>query len=280
MTRPLRSAARPESGSGRQYHLEISPGDVAPYVLLPGDPERTDVISSYWDERRLVAFHREYKTYTGSYKGAPISTTSTGIGSPSTAIAIEELLRVGAGTFIRVGTMGGIRSNLKPGTVVIGLGAVRLEGTSQQYVDLAYPALANYEVVLALIEAAESLNIRYEVGIVASTDSFYLGQGRPGYKGYMTRDASSIIPRLSAAGVLGFEMESSSIFTLASIYSARAGCICAVVANRITDEFIPNAGVEEAIATANEAVRVLWEWDNIKKDVGKKHFYPSLLRRM
>lgn len=275
----LKSAAIPVASKGRQYHIEVGLGDIAPYVLLPGDPERADLISASWDERRLVAYHREFKTYTGLYKGTPITTTSTGIGSPSTAIAVEELLRVGAHTLIRVGTMGGILSDLEPGTLVIGTGAVRLEGTSRQYVDISYPALAHYEVIQALIEAAELLGVKYDIGVVATTDSFYLGQGRPGYKGYFTAEASTLIPSLSEIGVMGFEMESGALFTLASIYGVRAGCVCAVVANRITDKFIPNAGVEEAIAVANEAVRVLWNWDRAKESAGKRYFYPGLLRR-
>ena len=242
----VRSAAVPETLEGKQYHIQVAPGEVSRYVLLPGDPARADLISSLWDERRLISFHREYKTYTGYYKGVRISVTSTGIGSPSTAIAIEELLRVGADTFIRVGTMGGIRGDLKPGTLVIALGSVRLEGTSSQYIHLGYPAYAHYEVVMSLIEASENLGVKYEVGIIASSDSFYVGQGRPGFRGYMPPDSSKIIPMLQEAGVLGFEMEASTIFILSSIYGARAGCLCSVVANRVTDKFEVDAGVKEA----------------------------------
>ena len=270
-------AARP-GREGFQYHLRISPGDVARYVLLPGDPERAGFIAGLWDEARLVARHREYVTYTGVYRGAMISVTSTGIGGPSTAIAVEELLSVGADTFIRVGTMGGIRAGLKPGTLVIGIGAVRLEGASKQYVMTEYPAVASYDVVAALVEAAESLGVSYEVGVVASTDSFYLGQGRPGYRGYMTPRASAIIPELREAGVLGFEMEAATIFTLAGIYGARAGCVCTVIANRETDEFVPEQGVREASLVASEAARILASWDTIRERAGKKWFYPSLLR--
>lgn len=231
------------------------------------------------DEGRLIASHREYRTYTGTYRGVRVSVTSTGIGAPSAAIAVEELLRVGADTFIRVGTMGAIHARLAPGTLVVGTGAVRLEGTSRQYVIDGYPAIASYDVVLALIEALEGLGYRYEVGVVASTDSFYLGQGRPGFRGYMTPEAAAIIPRLQEAGVLGFEMESSLIFTLASIYGARAGCICTVVANRVTDELVVDAGVEEASKAALEAVRILAEWDEAKRRSGAKWIYPSLIAR-
>ncbi len=252
---------------------------MARYVLLPGDPGRVPLIAGFWDEARLIASHREYTTYTGTYRGTPISATSTGIGSPSTAIAVEELLRVGADTFIRVGTTGGIQRCVEVGDLVISSAAVRLEGTSSQYVRVEYPAAASYEVVLALIEAAESLGLRYHVGVTASTDSFYLGQGRPGYRGYKQSWAEKLIPDLQAAGVLNFEMESSALFTLASIYGARAGSICAAVANRVTNEMKPDAGLRDAIRAANEAVRILSEWDEAKEKNGKKYFYPSLIAR-
>ncbi|MCE4611059.1 MAG: uridine phosphorylase [Desulfurococcales archaeon] len=276
---PFKSAARPEGEEGLQYHLRVRRGDVARYVLLPGDPARTDLIASLWEDAKLVAHHREFRTWTGVYRGVKLSVTSTGIGGPSTAIAVEELLRVGADTFIRVGTMGGLRRDLEPGTLVIASGAVRLEGTSKQYVMPEYPALASYEVLLALIEAAESLGVRYEMGIVASTDSFYLGQGRPGYRGYMTPRASRVLPELQAAGVLGFEMEAATLFTIASIYGARAGCVCTVIANRETDEFRGEEGVREASLVASEAVRVLGEWDGVKVGAGKRWFYPGLVAR-
>ncbi len=279
MTGKLKSASLPETPEGLQYHIWVKPGDVAPYVLLPGDPGRVELIAKHWDEARHVASHREFTTYTGRYRGAPISATSTGIGSPSAAIAVEELLRVGAHTFIRVGTTGAIRREVGVGDLVITTAAVRLEGTSRQYVRVEYPAAASYEVVLALVEAAENLGVRYHLGVTASTDSFYTGQARPGYRGYRQSWMDSLIPDLQAAGVLNFEMEAAAILTLASIYGARAGAICAAVANRVTDEFVPNAGLEDAIRVANEAVRILYEWDSLKGSKGKKHFYPSLLGR-
>ena len=280
MARELRSASIVEDEAGRQYHIMVAPGEVSRYILLPGDPARADLISSMWDERRLVASNREFKTYTGRYRGTPISVTSTGIGASSAVIAVEELLRVGADTFIRVGTMGAIHSFIEPGDLVIGLGAVRLEGASHDYVRPEYPAIASYEVVLALVEAAEQLGVRYHLGIVASTNTFHLGQSRPGYRGYMTPASARILPELRAAGVLGFEMEASAIFTLASIYGARAGCVCAAVANRATNKFVKNAGVVEAVKVANEAVRILYSIDQAKGRAGKKWLSLTLVRNM
>lgn len=273
----LKSAEAPESGEGRQYHIGVAPGEVARYVLLPGDPERTDLIASFWDESKLIASHREYRTFTGRYKGAPISTTSTGIGAPSTAIALEELLRVGSDTFIRVGTMGSIQEDVGVGDVVIAAGAVRMEGTSSYYAPPGYPAVAHPEIVMALVEAAEELGVRYHVGILASSDSFYLGQGRPGFRGYTTPESKILVERLQSMRVVGFEMEASVILTLSWIYGARGGAICAVVANRVRDEFVVNAGVEDAVKVAVEAVAKLYKWDELKEKRGKRIAYPRLM---
>ncbi len=265
--------------SGKQYHLMVGEGDVARYVLLPGDPERVPRIARTWDRYWHVASHREYVTYTGEYRGVRISATSTGIGGPSTAIAIEELLRVGADTFIRVGTTGSLRREIAVGDLVISTASVRLDGASRAYIFPEYPAVASYEVVAALIEAAEALGARYHVGITASTDSFYVGQGRPGYKDYLPPWSRDLVKVLREANVLNFEMEASTIFTLSSIYGARAGAICAVIANRETGEFVPDAGVDLMIRVANEAVRILSEWDSMKERSGKRYFYPSMVRR-
>ncbi len=272
----IKSATVAEDQSGRQYHIRVAPGEISRYVLLPGDPARTDIISSIWDSRRLIAYHREYKSYTGVYKGTRISTVSTGIGAPSTLIAVEELLRVGSDTFIRVGTMGAIQTSIKPGDLVIGVGAVRYEGASKDYINVEYPALANYEVIISLIEAAERLGVRYHVGIVASTDTFYLGQSRPGYKGYVYKETMDRLVKLAEAGVLGFEMEASALFTVSYLYGARAGCVCTAIANRVTNEFIPDKGVEEAARVASEAVVFLSKIDEKKKEAGKRWYYPSL----
>ncbi len=266
----LKSASLPEDERGRQYHISLKPGDVPRYVLLPGDPGRVALIAKYWDEYREVARHREYVTYIGKYRGVGIAATSTGIGGPATAIAIEELLRVGADTFIRVGTTGALQEYIELGDIVISTSAVRYDGTSKIYVDTEYPAVADLEVTLALIEAAEELGVKYHVGITASSDSFYVGQGRPGYRNYLPEKWVGIEKKLQVINVLNFEMESATLFTLANIYGARAGTVCAVVANRVTNEFIPNIGVDKAIKVANEAVRILSEWDSIKEEKGVK----------
>lgn len=274
----LKSAEMPESEEGLQYHLRVKPGDVSKYVLLPGDPERVKRIASFWDDAWHVSSHREFTTYTGKYRGVLISSTSTGIGAPSTAIAIEELLRVGADTFIRVGTTGSLHKWIEVGDIIISTGAVRLEGTSKLYVMLGYPALASYEVVLALIEAAESIGVKYHVGLSASSDSFYVGQERPGFGGYIPPASRGLIEHLKRVNVLNFEMEASLIFTLSNLYGFRSGMVCATIANRDTGEIIPDAGVDEAIRVANEAVKIISEWDLVKERKNRKHVYPSLLK--
>jgi len=259
----------------RQYHIGCRPGDVARYVLLPGDPARVSIISKLWDGFQEVASHREYCTHTGVYKGASISAVSTGIGSPSAGIAVEELARIGADTMIRVGSCGAIQPDIKCGDIVISTGAVRFEGTSKQYICAEYPAVANYEVVLALIDAAELFGHRYHVGITASTDSFYCGQGRAGFRGYKSSMTDTLVPDLQKARVLNLEMETAAIFTLANLFGLRAGAICAVFAERMGGVFDAK-GEKDAAQVASEAVKILSEWDVRKERQGRKYWHPSL----
>lgn len=266
----LTSASAPVDESGRVYHLGVKPGDVSKYVLLPGDPERVKRIAGFWDEAWRVAEHREYLTYSGRYKSVLISATSTGIGAPSTAIAVEELARVGSNTFIRVGTTGALRRDIGVGDIIISTGAVRLEGTSKQYVIPEYPAVASIDVTLALITAAEELGVNYHVGLTASSDSFYVGQERPGFKGYLPPFQRGLIEFMKSVNVLNFEMEAAAIFILANIYGLRAGSVCAAIANRETEEFIVDAGVDDAIRVANEAVKILSEWDQLVEEYGSR----------
>jgi len=160
------------------YHIAMKKGDVGRYVFLPGDPGRCEKIASYFDDPQLVAYNREYKTYTGTLLGEKVSVTSTGIGCPSTAIAVEELIMIGADTFIRVGTSGGMQPHLKAGDLGIVTGAIRDEGTTSHYMPMEFPAVANLDVVLSLREAAEKLGNRYSLGISHSKDSFF-GQHAP-----------------------------------------------------------------------------------------------------
>lgn len=161
-----------------KYHIQMKKGDVGRYVLLPGDPGRTDHIAKLFDDSKLIASNREYRTFTGTLLGEKVSVTSTGIGGPSTAIAVEELIAIGADTFIRVGTSGGMQPEQIPGELAICLAAIRDEGTSMAYLPPEFPAVADITVTQALKQAAINLNVPYRVGISHSKDSFY-GQHEP-----------------------------------------------------------------------------------------------------
>jgi len=269
------SARRPTTEKREQYHLEVKEGDVAPSVLIPGDPQRVEKISSLWDSTRKVAEHRQFVTHTGKYKGADISACSTGIGGPGTAIVIEELANVGANTFLRVGSCATLKEDIEIGDIIISTAAVRLDGTSKQYVRQEYPASASYEVILAFIEAAESLGLTYHLGISASTDSFYLGQSRPGFEGYTQSMSETLIKDLTKANVANFEMEAATLFTLGNIYGFRTGAACAVYANRVRDEFEVK-GELDVIKCGNEAVKVLSDFDKEKGD--QQYWYRRLKR--
>src|SRR3990170_3123817 len=185
MSKRLVSAVQPESAEGIQYHISAKRGQVGNYVFLPGDPDRVPKIAEFWDSAHEVSSHREYRIWTGTVGATKVSACSTGIGCPATAIAVEELSRIGANTFIRVGSCGSLIPELDCGHLAISTAAVRLDGTSKQYVELEFPAAASLDVTLALIEAAEKLAKKYYVGYTASADSFYAGQGRPGIGGYL-----------------------------------------------------------------------------------------------
>jgi uridine phosphorylase len=258
-----------------QYHLEVTAADVADSVLLPGNPERVEKVVDTWDDHEVVAQHREYRTATGSYEGTPISVTSTGIGSPSAAIAVEELARVGMDTFLRVGSCGAIQPETEVGDLVITSGGVRQEGTSSEYVREEYPAVADHAVVAALAAAADELGYDYHVGLTASTDSFYAGQSREGFEGFLARDAEANIEELRRAGVLNFEMEASAILTLANVYGLRGGAVCTVYADRTTGEF-EVVGERRAAETASLAVSMLERMDERVEESGADEWHAGL----
>ncbi|MGQ9507448.1 MAG: nucleoside phosphorylase [Candidatus Bathycorpusculaceae bacterium] len=265
--------------SDKQYHIACKKGDLAEYLLVPGDPDRVPKIVSHWDSAREVSRHREFRSFTGKYKGVPISALSSGIGPACMAIVVNEASSVGVHTFIRVGSTGAIQEDISCGDVVISSAAVRLDYASNCYVIPEYPAFASYEVLLTLIEAAESLNIsNYHVGITATTADFYAGQNRPTVRGYTPR-MENLFSILQKANVLNFEMETATLYTLASLYGLRAGAVCTVYANRCKNEFKPGAGEENAIKIANEATKILYEWDKKKRGKKKKWIYPSLLTK-
>lgn len=246
-------------GSGKQYHTQLGVGDVGRYVILPGDPKRCEKIARHFDNASLVADSREYVTYTGTLEGVPVSVTSTGIGGPSAAIAIEELSKIGADTFIRVGTCGGMQTDVCGGDIVIANGAIRMEGTSREYVPIEYPAVPDVTVMNALITAAEKKGIRYHTGVVQCKDSFF-GQHEPEVMpvSYELQNKWEAWLRM---GCLASEMESAALFIAGSFLRVRVGSCFLVVANQErAKRGLPNEqahDTELAIVTAVEALREL-----------------------
>lgn len=253
----------------KQYHVALERGEVGRYVLLPGDPGRCALIAAHFDDARQVAANREYVTYTGTLLGEKVSVTSTGIGSPSTAIAVEELAAIGADTLIRVGTAGATQNYLRHGSLVVAQGAVRDEGTTSHYVPLSYPAVADLTVVDALARAARNLGAAVHTGIVRSTDGLYADlspQTMPVqalWKG--THDNV-----WAQANVLCAEMEAAALFVVASIRGLRAGCLVSIVNETGAADISTDAAasLERLIATAAEALRVLIRRDRGEGDAG------------
>jgi uridine phosphorylase len=272
-----RGADCPVTAGGKQYHLHLGAGDLAPTVLLPGDPGRVPVLASAWDTAEDVAHHREYRSMRGSYHGVPISACSTGIGGPSTEIALNELAAIGCETFLRLGTTGGLQERLRVGDIVISTASVRWDGASDSYAPPAFPAAASYEVVLALIEACERLDMTYHLGVSAATASFYAGQSRPAFGDYIGVNDDRV-ERLQAMGVLNFEMESATVFTLSTLFGLRGGAACIVVADRFRNEFRPEGADEVLAKLGAEASVALAEMDSVKRQAGRTWYYPSLDR--
>lgn len=247
------------STDGLQYHIGLKEGDVGEYVILPGDPKRCEKIAKYFDDAKLVADRREYTTYTGYLNGVKVSVTSTGIGGPSASIAMEELVKVGAKYFIRIGTCGGMDLDVKSGDLVIATGAIRMEGTSKEYAPIEFPAVANYDIVTALINSAKKLNLPYHVGVVECKDSFY-GQHSPELMpvNYELQNKWNAWLKL---GCLASEMESAALFIVASYLKVKVGSIFLVVANQEREkQGLENPvahDTELAIKTAVEAIKNL-----------------------
>ncbi len=250
------------------FHLNCRAEDIGKYVFLPGDPGRADFIAGYLDDARLIGRNREFTIWTGSLDEVPVSVVSTGIGGPSAVIAMEELVMCGADTFIRVGTCGGMQSEVPAGQLVVPTGAVRMEGTSREYMPIAFPAVPDFSLTCALVRAAKELSMPYVTGVVQCKDSFY-GQHSPERMPVANRlidDWNAWI----AAGVLASEMESAALFVTASVLHVR----CATVLNMIWNQerekkygidTVPQLDMDAAVRTAVHAMRAI-----IKDDKGRK----------
>lgn len=228
------------------YDLNLNREEIeeAKFVFLPGDPERVPQIAKSFDPKsREKAWKREYRTWLGKIKGTPVLVTSTGIGGPSTSIAIDELAQLGVKTFVRVGTSGAIKREINVGDVIVTTGAVRLDGASTHYAPIEYPAIAHYEVLNALIGAAKDIckkaNFSYHIGITASSATFYPGQERyDSYSGYVIKKFKNSMQEWQKLHVLNYEMESATVLTLCSALGLKGGCITGVVVNRAVQEEI------------------------------------------
>ena len=250
-------------GTGKLYHIQVAPGEVGRYVILPGDPKRCEKIAQYFDNPVLIADNREYVTYTGTLDGVKVSVTSTGIGGPSAAIAMEELKRCGADTFLRVGTCGGMQLEVKGGDLVIATGAIRAEGTSKEYAPIEYPAVADFDIALAMRQAAASLGFTAHLGVVQCKDSFY-GQHEPEVKPV----SYELLNKWEAwirCGCIASEMESAALFVVGSCLKVRVGTVLLTIANQERAKAgLENEQVHDtsgAIRTAVEAIRLLIKQD-------------------
>ena len=263
----------------RQYHIDLGPGELAEYLLLPGDPDRTSRIARLLDDVELERRHREFASVTGTYRGQRVSIVSTGIGTDNVEIAMAEILAITTRpTIIRVGSSGGLQPEMGLGDLVITAGAVRLETTTNWFVHDGYPAVADYEAVVALIEAAERLGHRYHVGLTATAPGFFGAQGRPIPQ--LPIRYPDLAEDMARQRVLNFEMEASALLVLAGLARCRAGVVCAVYAQRTTGDFVTGDAKDKAeaacVETGLESLLILADMDRRKQAAATDRWRPSL----
>jgi len=268
-----------------QYHIKTRTEDVAPYVLLPGDPHRVPLVAQLWDEARFVADNREHVTYTGTYKGMPITCTSTGMGCPSTAIAVEELARCGATTLLRMGTCAAIAKNVLEGDFTIFDSACRFEGTTKCYAPPEYPAVSHHEVVRAAIEVVKRMDIPYHVGTSRCIDGLYTNRPdhNTSFGGYRRHEWDYFLSDLQKMNVIAGEMESAAVMVLSRLFGLRGGalCICVTSLTRAFEEggeldvnAIPYGGkaIESLNLIACETMYQIYLNDKKRQDRQTKNF--------
>ena len=266
----------------RQYHIGLGPGELAEYILLPGDPDRTARIAARFDDVELERRNREFATVTGTYRGQRVSVVSTGIGTDNVEIVVAEVLAITQRpTFIRVGSCGALQPEIALGDVIISTGAVRLETTTSYFVHDGYPAVAHPEAVFALIEAAERVGVRAHVGITATAPGFFGAQGRPIPQ--LPIRYPDLAQELARQRVLNFEMEASALLILAGLARCRAGVVCGVFAQRTTGEFVSGAAKDRAesncVETGLESITILAAMDQQRERAGADRWRPSLWQR-
>jgi uridine phosphorylase len=280
MPTTFHSADVVRSQEGMQYHIGLKPAEVAQNILLCGDPARASRAAKLFEKVRCERTNREYVTLTGTYHSIPVSIMATGIGPDNTEIAVIELLQlVKNPVFIRIGSSGGIGKRIKLGDLVISEGAVRLENTSLYFVSEGYPAVANFEVILALVESVEALGATYHLGLTATAPGFYGAQGRmvPGLPQPRFPKLTAELERMNVANL---EMETSALLTLASVAGVRAGAVCAIYAERRHNRFIDGELKEKAemncIRCGLGALEALSRMDAAKTKARARWWRPSL----
>lgn len=266
----------------RQYHIGLGPGELAEYILLPGDPDRTARIATRLETIEREHRHREFASVTGTYRGLRVSVVSTGIGTDNVEIAVAEILAITERpTFVRVGSCGALQPEMQLGDLVISTGAVRLETTTSWFVHDGYPAVADYEVILALQEAAAARGARTHVGLTATAPGFYGAQGRPIPQ--LPIRYPTLAEDMMRQRVLNFEMEASALLVLASLARCRAGVVCAVYAQRTAGQFVSGEQLEAAesacVETGLDSLLILAEMDRQKRQAGADRWRPSLWSR-
>lgn len=263
----------------RQYHIGLGPGDLAEYILLPGDQDRVARIAARLDSIESQHRHREFASVTGSYRGLRLSVLSTGIGSDNVEIVLAEVLAITKRpTFIRVGSCGSLQPEIELGDLVITSGAVRLETTTSYFVHDGYPAVAHYEAVAALVEAAARLGHRVHVGITATAPGFFGAQGRPIPQ--LPIRYPDLAGEMARQRVVNFEMEASAVLVLSTLADCRAGVVCTVYANRTTGAFVEGEAQDRAeascVETGLESLLILAEMDRQKREAATDRWRPSL----
>jgi uridine phosphorylase len=268
----------PDPDKGRTYHLGLAKGEFPDFVMTAAHAERVPKMAARFDVEQVFdpepVIRGGFVLRKGVYRDIPVGAVNSGIYGGA-SVCIEELARLGCHTLIRSGTCAALSGDIACGDVIINTGAMRLEGVTDYYVPPSFPAVSHPETVMALVQAAETLGIRYHLGIGASTAGFYVPQGRPGANGYLPPRARNLIPELQEMGVLNLEGQVSTHFVLGALYGFRAGAVLSVVANRVTGEFGPWEHEEQAISVALEAISILAGWDRVKRISGKPVFYPG-----
>jgi len=277
MGKTFHSAEIVKTAEGRQYHIGLAPGDVAPFILLCGDTERVEKVARYFNAASQPISSREYTTITGSYHGIPVSVMATGMGPDNTEIALVELSQIVENpTLIRVGSSGAVKKEINIGDIVITTGAVRLESTSTKFVMEGYPALAHHEVLLALLESASRGKRKFHCGLTATAAGFYGPQGRntPFFKSLHP----NLPEELEKVGVANMEMEASALLTLSTLAGFRAGAVCAIYAQRHKNKFIDmdtkDSAEKDCIEIALGAVEIINRMDKLKGE--SKYWLPGM----